>query len=151
MAARRSRASVISIRRMTGLQAKKRAALGRLWRKTGGDLLSRAVARQVPSALRGLTALFGMGRGVSLSLSRHRKVSRRPLWTLKTALGRGKKQNPSSPRRISTGLLIALLRLHSRPIDLVVSQASYSLKGMGELISRLASRLDAFSAYPCRA
>jgi hypothetical protein len=60
-------------------------------------------------------------------------------------------KNPSSPRRISTGLLIALLRLHSRPIDLVVSQASYSLKGMGELISRLASRLDAFSAYPCRA
>src|SRR5262249_58794641 len=55
---------------------------------------------------------------------------------------------PSSPRRISTGLLIALLRLHSRPIDLVVYQASYSLKGMGELISRLASRLDAFSGYP---
>jgi len=44
-----------------------------------------------------------------------------------------------------------LLRLHSRPINLVVYQASYSLKGMGELISRLASRLDAFSAYPCRA
>ena len=64
----------------------------------------------------------------------------------------GKKQeNPSSPRRISTGLLIALLRLHSRPINLVVYQASYSLKGMGELISRLASRLDAFSGYPCRA
>jgi hypothetical protein len=63
---------------------------------------------------------------------------------------RGKK-NPSSPRRISTGLLIALLRLHSRPIDLVISQASYSLKGMGELISRLASRLDAFSGYPVRA
>jgi hypothetical protein len=119
--------------------------------KTGGDLLSRAVARQVPSALRGLTALFGMGRGVSLSLSRHRKVSRRPLWTLKTALGRIRSKNPSSPRRISTGLLIALLRLHSRPINLVVYQASYSLKGMGELISRLASRLDAFSAYPCRA
>ena len=64
----------------------------------------------------------------------------------------GEKQKyPSSPRRISTGLLIALLRLHSRPINLVVYQASYSLKGMGELISRLASRLDAFSAYPCRA
>ena len=62
-----------------------------------------------------------------------------------------KQENPSSPRRISTGLLIALLRLHSRPINLVVYQASYSLKGMGELISRLASRLDAFSAYPCRA
>ena len=35
----------------------------------GGDLLSQALASQVPSALRGLTALFGMGRGVSPSLS----------------------------------------------------------------------------------
>jgi hypothetical protein len=35
--------------------------------ETGGDLLSRALAGQVPSALRGLTALFGMGRGVSPS------------------------------------------------------------------------------------
>ena len=60
-------------------------------------------------------------------------------------------KNPSSPRPISTGLLIALLRLHSRPIDLVVYQGSYSLKGMGELISRTASRLDAFSGYPFRA
>jgi len=33
----------------------------------GGDLLSQGVAPQVPSAQRGLTALFGMGRGVSLS------------------------------------------------------------------------------------
>src|SRR5207248_7716322 len=31
----------------------------------GGDLLSREVALRVPSALAGLTALFGMGRGVS--------------------------------------------------------------------------------------
>ena len=60
-------------------------------------------------------------------------------------------ENPSSPRRISTGRLNALLRLHRRPIDLVVYQASYSLKGMGELISRTASRLDAFSGYPFRA
>jgi hypothetical protein len=59
--------------------------------------------------------------------------------------------NPSSPRPISTGLLSALLRLYSRPIDLVVYQGSYSLKGMGELISRSASRLDAFSGYPIRA
>ena len=36
--------------------------------RTGGDLLSQAVSHQVPSALRGLTALFGMGRGVSPSL-----------------------------------------------------------------------------------
>ncbi len=33
--------------------------------ETGGDLLSQALASQVPSALWGLTALFGMGRGVS--------------------------------------------------------------------------------------
>ena len=31
----------------------------------GGDLLSREVALRVPSALAGLTSLFGMGRGVS--------------------------------------------------------------------------------------
>jgi hypothetical protein len=54
----------------------------------------------------------------------------------------------SSPRMISTGLLNALLRLHIPPINLVVFQDPYSLKGMGELISRWASRLDAFSGYP---
>jgi hypothetical protein len=36
--------------------------------RTGGVLLSQALASQVPSALRGLTSLFGMGRGVSPSL-----------------------------------------------------------------------------------
>jgi hypothetical protein len=59
-------------------------------------------------------------------------------------------QNPSSPRPISTGLLRALLRLQIRPINLVVYQGSYSLKEMGELILRSASRLDAFSGYPIR-
>src|SRR5215211_298397 len=71
-----------------GWGTKKSRPEGRLWIKTGGDLLSQEVALQVPSALRGLTALFGMGRGVSLSLSRHRKGSGRPPWSLKTALGR---------------------------------------------------------------
>ena len=33
-----------------------------IW-KFGGDLLSRAVTSQVPSALKGLTAVFGMGTG----------------------------------------------------------------------------------------
>ena len=37
-------------------------------KKFGGDLLSHTVARAVPSALRGLTAVFGMGTGVTLSL-----------------------------------------------------------------------------------
>ncbi|GBR73066.1 hypothetical protein NO1_0516, partial [Candidatus Termititenax aidoneus] len=37
--------------------------------KTGNVLLSNPVARAVSSALIGLTAVFGMGTGVSLSLS----------------------------------------------------------------------------------
>ena len=35
--------------------------------ESGSDLLSRAVSSQVPSALRGLTSVFGMGTGGSLS------------------------------------------------------------------------------------
>ena len=37
----------------------------RICAKTGGVLLSRGLAPRVPSALAGLTSLFGMGRGVS--------------------------------------------------------------------------------------
>ena len=62
----------------------------------------------------------------------------------------GYQKYPSSPRPISTGLLRVLPRFQIRPINLVVYQGSYSLKGMGELISRSASRLDAFSGYPIR-
>ena len=57
-------------------------------------------------------------------------------------------KKPSSPRTISTGLLRTSLCFQIRPINLVVYQGPYSLKGMGELISRPASRLDAFSGYP---
>ena len=48
-------------------------------------------------------------------------------------------------RAISTGQLNALLRLHLRPIDVVVSHGP-----QGYLVSRGASRLDAFSGYPFR-
>jgi hypothetical protein len=119
--------------------------------KTGGDLLSQALAGQVPSALRGLTALFGMGRGVSLSLlpPKHGEtVPRRGLKTAPRPNSRAKRKTTSSPRPISTGQLSGSPRLYRRPINLVVYQGSYSLKGMGELISRSASRLDAFSGYP---
>src|SRR5207302_3175609 len=54
----------------------------------------------------------------------------------------------SRPRAISTAQLNALLRLHRPPIKVVVSDRPYSLEGMGALISRWASRLDAFSGYP---
>ena len=35
--------------------------------ESGNDLLSRAVSSQVPSALKGLTSVFGMGTGGTLS------------------------------------------------------------------------------------
>ena len=48
-------------------------------------------------------------------------------------------------RRIRTGQLNALLRLHLQPIDVVVYHGP-----QGDLVSRGASRLDAFSGYPVR-
>ena len=46
-------------------EMKKAACAALFVREIGGDLLSREVALRVPSALAGLTSLFGMGRGVS--------------------------------------------------------------------------------------
>ena len=40
---------------------------GLAFNNPGGFLLSHAVARAVPSAPRGLTSVFGMGTGVTLS------------------------------------------------------------------------------------
>src|SRR5579884_4386903 len=57
---------------------------------------------------------------------------------------------PSSPRPISTSLLRTSPPFQIWPINLVIFQGSYSLEGMGELISRPASHLDAFSGYPIR-
>ena len=71
--------------------------------------------------------------------------------SLKTAqLANERDINPSSPRPISTGLLRVSPLFQIRPINLVVYQGSYSFETMGELISRSASRLDAFSGYPIR-
>ena len=53
----------------------------------------------------------------------------------------------SSPRPISSSQLHTLLHFHLCPIYLVVFKGSYSFR-MGHLISRGASRLDAFSVYP---
>ncbi len=56
---------------------KKPPFLGRLFEiiNPGLVLLSHTAARAVPSALKGLTSVFGMGTGVALSLSRPRKIS----------------------------------------------------------------------------
>src|SRR4051794_41485239 len=155
---RRRRAVVRTIR-----TTKSRLSGRLLYGRTGGDLLSRAREGQVPSALWGLTALFGMGRGVSPTPKPPEIVRDRPARTragggivvhgtskLHSMPTPGYQKYPSSPRPISTGLLHVLPRFQIRPINLVVYQGSYSLKGMGELISRPASRLDAFSGYPIR-
>ena len=54
-------------------------------------------------------------------------------------------ENNQAYRAISTGKLNALLRLHTRPINVVVYHGS-----QGVLVSRWVSRLDAFSGYPVR-
>src|ERR671936_45027 len=113
--------------------------------KVGGDLLSREVALRVPSALAGLTALFGMGRGVPPPLSPPKLLGAK---RTPSKLHSDSTCSKSRPRAISTGPLNALLRLHVPPIYVVVSHGPYSLEGMGSLISRWASRLDAFSGYP---
>ena len=110
----------------------------------GNELLSHRVAPAVPSPLEGLTAGFGMWPGVSP-----------PLWSPGILLAFLHLQNctmgsRSSPRPISTGQLKTLLSLHSRPIYLVICEGSYQPSAVGDLILGLASRLDAFSAYPLR-
>ena len=56
----------------------------------------------------------------------------------------------SRPQPISTDQLNILLCLHTQPINLIISEGFYSHKGMGNLILRWVSRLDAFSGYPFR-
>ena len=68
----------------------------------------------------------------------------------KEAQGRPDCNSSTSPRSISIAQLNALLRLHLRPIKLVVYERPYSFKMKGYLILRYTSRLDAFSVYYIR-
>ena len=92
-ASARSRASARPLTVAESQRLRRRAARGgpRV-EKTGGVLLSQALAGQVPSALRGLTALFGMGRGVSPSPRPPEKGERPRLPVL---------QNCTAPHRVS--------------------------------------------------
>jgi hypothetical protein len=142
----------------------------------GSDLLSRAVAREVPSALEGLTTVFGMGTGVTPPASPPGISQVGPYGPNDSAMARAfgsrlpvpmealacdseprcklhtatPKKVPSSPRPISTGRLKTLRPLHLRPINQVVFLGSYPVSPVGGLILGWASRLDAFSAYPVR-
>ena len=134
--------------------------------ESGDDLLSRAVASQVPSACWGLTSVFGMGTGGSLRLlspeiyavfwtfvlttpwKPHRKIdlseSLQLVSLLLTVFLR------SSPRPISIINLHMLPHFQRWPINLIVFEGSYLLIAVAILFSRWASRLDAFSVYPFR-
>ena len=54
------------------------------------------------------------------------------------------------PSAISTATLNTSRCVHVPPINQVVYLGPYSVDLMGTLIFRRASRLDAFSGYPCR-
>ena len=84
----------------------------------GNDLLSHPVTRAVPSALEGLTSVFGMGTGVTP-----------PPWSPGTVnpTNREGGEEPGkngiygqAARPISTGKLNPFLGLHLRPINLVI-------------------------------
>ncbi len=85
-------------------------------RKPGGDLLSRPLTRQVPSAQEGLTAVFGMGTGVSPPPF--------ATWNLLIHFVPASEQGVChiSIRLISTTRLNTLLCLHLWPINLLVSE-----------------------------
>src|SRR3954451_22739587 len=104
-------------------------AQGALRAKSGGDLLSQGVYPQVPSALAGLTSVFGMGTGVTLPLwppetccqSWVRTRAGEPVDASSLEDSRASTSNVQpSPRPISTGRLNTSPCLHLRPINVVV-------------------------------
>ena len=134
---------------------KKRATTIALF-QTGNVLLSQAVARQVSSALRNLTSVFGMGTGVaSVLLSPDFRASHFFILrisfkyyfdcTFKTEYFNYVNifltfDHWSSGRPISIGQLNTLLHLHLRPIYVVVFHESYLLRRKSFLVGGFALR-----------
>ena len=143
----------------------------------GDDLFSRKAALSVSSALESLTSVFGMGTGVASPLespgsfasgrcrqrldarSRDRAGAVNGSSISSESVGSDHDlpaTDPWSvaeevkPSTISTAQLHPSPDFHMRPIKQVVSLRSYPVDPVGNLISRRASHLDAFSAYPDR-
>ncbi len=144
----------------------------------GDDLFSRKAALSVSSALESLTSVFGMGTGVasplespgSSRLDRFGSGSTRgrddragagmdlrssssqsmDLITILPATDPWSVAEEVKPSTVSTAQLHPSPDFHMRPIKQVVSLRSYPVDPVGNLISRRASHLDAFSAYPDR-
>jgi hypothetical protein len=116
---------------------------------------SPTLSRAVPSALRDLTSVFGMGTGVSPSLlppeTIHLKnINKYGLYCLPCAKRIDQRKYGQAARPISIGKLRLLPALHLRPINLVFSKGALGACATGDLILRWASHLDAFSGYPIR-
>ena len=161
-------------------QADRRACSARKRKNPGDDLFSRKAALSVSSALESLTSVFGMGTGmasppVSPGFVASGCVRLRPMRGPESP--RGRRNEPSisifessqtwidhdipatdprsvavevKPSTVSTAQLHPSPNFHMRPIKQVVSLRSYPVDPVGNLISRRASHLDAFSAYPDR-
>jgi hypothetical protein len=93
----------------------------------------------------------GNGCGPLAMVTGKNKLNSRDRLTSFVLLSEFKEFYGQASRPISTGKLNALLHLHIRPINLVVSEGSSATEVEGYLIFGWASRLDAFSAYPFRA
>ena len=142
----------------------------------GDDLFSRKAALSVSSALESLTSVFGMGTGMASPLESpgshasgrvgsgcarvrgpggRRKRSSISWWVVKDritipATDPWSVAEEVKPSTVSTAQLHPSPDFHMRPIKQVVYLRSYPVNPVGNLISRRASHLDAFSAYPCR-
>ena len=131
---------------------KKKRGLSSLLSVTGNVLLSRVVSNQVPSALKGLTAVFGMGTGVSPSPLPPVSLSALPAHSQLHSIFLPSKGPSSLVCDQALDLLVSVSSTHCCAYTPDLSPCS--LQGvllpydMGYLILRWVSRLDAFSVYP---
>ena len=139
---------------------------------SGGVLLSHAVPRAVPSALKGLTSGFGMEPGVSpspwppkhygdVSSAQARnfrdqapdRISGTAQWTQTHSLGVSSQTRMYRAKPLGLLVSVSYTCRHASTSDLSTQSSSwgpYRVNPEGDLILRRASRLDAFSGYPFR-
>ena len=117
----------------------------------GGDLLSHALRRSTIGAkalngrVRDGTGCFALAMTTKPRKTLEFQVITSVMCMLSISHSLAITGSNQAYRTISTGQLNALLRLHLRPIDVVVYHGP-----QGYLVLRGASRLDAFSGYPVR-
>src|SRR5262249_2867601 len=122
--------------------------------------------RAVPSALEGLTSEFGMGSGVSppvLPPLNRRRERESDCANLKAPVRLLRPTLACTPQAISLRREIMMVKPHGRLVPVSSTHCCASTPGLsprglqgafsgpkpeGNLILRLASRLDAFSGYP---